>query len=106
MIHSATDEDQSGATIEDLRALIREAEQALRARGGEADEETQDLRQRLRAALAEGDTTMNHLAQALRQRVGEADELIRANPYQTIGIATGVGVLIGFLLSFSRGRVR
>jgi ElaB/YqjD/DUF883 family membrane-anchored ribosome-binding protein len=106
MIHSATDEHQGGATIEDLRALIREAEQALRAHGGEADEETPELRQRLRAALAEGKTTMNHLAQELRQRAGEADGLVRAIPYQAIGIATGVGVLMGFLLSFSRGRVR
>jgi ElaB/YqjD/DUF883 family membrane-anchored ribosome-binding protein len=100
--NSAVDNDQS-STIEDLRALIREAEEALSTAGDDASDDIEELRERLRDVLAEGQSRIRNLTESIRRRAGAADEAIRANPYQSIGIATGVGLLAGLLISRGRG---
>jgi ElaB/YqjD/DUF883 family membrane-anchored ribosome-binding protein len=93
---TTTVNDPENTTIDELRALIREAEEALTSAGGD---EVEELRERLRGAVAEGQNLLHNLTDKVRQQAQRADEAIRANPYQTIGIAAGVGVLVGFLLS-------
>lgn len=90
--------DTANTTAEELRALIREAEAALGSsnNGGDVIEE---LRERLRDAIADGQSMIGNLKDNLVRRAGRADDAIRANPYQTAGIAAGVGLLVGFLLS-------
>jgi|SRR5580658_3829902 ElaB/YqjD/DUF883 family membrane-anchored ribosome-binding protein len=94
--------DSATTTVEELRALIREAEQALGS-GSSAGDEIDELRERLRDAIADGQNLVGKLSDNLRRQARRADEAIRANPYQTAGIAAGVGLLVGFLLS-RRGR--
>jgi ElaB/YqjD/DUF883 family membrane-anchored ribosome-binding protein len=90
--------DPVNSTVDDLRALIREAEEALGS-GDSASEGIDDLRERLREAISDGETLIGNLTDNLKRQAKRADETIRANPYQTIGIATGVGLIAGFLLS-------
>jgi len=94
---ATTVNDPSNTTLEELRALIREAEEALGSAGN--DDQVDELRERLRGAVAEGQNMIHNLTDKVRYQAKRADEAIRANPYQTIGIATGVGVLLGVLLS-------
>lgn len=89
-------------SIEDLKELLREAEGALGSTADGENDEIQALRERLRAALDDGQNRIAHLAASARRKVARADAKIRANPYQTIGIATGIGLLTGFLLCRSR----
>jgi ElaB/YqjD/DUF883 family membrane-anchored ribosome-binding protein len=96
---TTTANDQS--TVDDLRNLIREAEQALGAAGGYATDEVQALRERLRDVLADGQSKLRNLSEAVRRQAGRADEVIRANPYQSIGAAAGLGLIAGFLISRS-----
>ncbi len=100
MPNTATDEsDPVNNTVEELRSLISEAETALaNARDG-ATADIQDLRTRLRGAVAEGKHFVKNVGETLRKQAGRADEAIRENPYQSIGIALGVGLLAGFLLA-------
>ena len=65
----------------ELRAVVREAEALMRAAAVESDEQ-------LRQA---GEIT--------REAVGEIDEQVRKNPWAAVGIAAGVGLLIGLLLA-------
>jgi ElaB protein len=95
---TATVENDPSTTIDDLKALIREAEQALSSAGDNASDE---LRERLREVLADGQSRIRNLTDTLRRRAGAAGDAIRANPYQSIGIATGVGLLAGLLISRS-----
>jgi ElaB/YqjD/DUF883 family membrane-anchored ribosome-binding protein len=88
--------DPVNTTAEELRALIREAEEAL-GNSGDGDG-VEELRERLRGAIADGQNLISNLGDNLRRQAKRADEAIRANPYQTIGIATGLGLLAGFLL--------
>jgi ElaB/YqjD/DUF883 family membrane-anchored ribosome-binding protein len=94
-----TTNGQSQATMEDLKALIREAKEALANVDGPSTVDVQALRDRLRAVLADGQTTLKNLADGARRQAGRADDAIRENPYPTIGIAAGVGVIAGLLLS-------
>jgi ElaB/YqjD/DUF883 family membrane-anchored ribosome-binding protein len=88
-------------TIEELKALIREAEEALSTAGSSDDVE--ELRERLREAIASGQSMIGNLTDSLRTQAKKADGAIRANPYQTIGIAAGVGLIAGYLLSRRSG---
>jgi ElaB/YqjD/DUF883 family membrane-anchored ribosome-binding protein len=86
-------------TIDDLKGLLREAEAALADTGGAANEKFHALRERLRHALDHGRTRARDLAAAARRQAAHADELVHENPYAAAGIATAVGVLIGYFVS-------
>jgi ElaB/YqjD/DUF883 family membrane-anchored ribosome-binding protein len=94
-----TTNGQDRATVEDLKALILEAQEALENVGESATVEVQALRDRLRQVLSEGRHTIKGLADAARRQAGRADDAIRANPYPTIGVAAGLGLIAGILLS-------
>jgi len=88
---------------EDLRIVISDAEELLRVTAGEAGEKfaatrqkVQDSLQRARAELAEVEEVL--LDQG-KQAVRAADEYVRANPWQSVGIAAGIGLLIGMLIT-------
>jgi ElaB/YqjD/DUF883 family membrane-anchored ribosome-binding protein len=83
----------------ELKALLREAEKALANTSNEAGENFEDLRERLRSALANGHFSLESLRQETVRRARQADQLVRENPYYTAGIAAGIGALIGILVS-------
>ncbi len=93
--------NQADTTLDEIKALLREAEQTLSRAGDNASDEVQDLRERLRGVLADGQAKVKDVAAAARRQAARADEAIRANPYQAIGIAAGVGLLAGYLISRS-----
>jgi len=86
-------------TVEELKALIREAESALAQAGSNAGEEVENLRDRLRDAYAEGKEGLGRAAELARKQAAKADELVRANPYASIGIATAAGLVLGLLIA-------
>lgn len=83
----------------DLKVLLHDAERALSNTADAAGEKFTELRERMRAALDAG------RAEASR-RVKQADEMVHDHPYYAVGIAAGVGALIGILVSrrFSNSR--
>ncbi len=91
-------------SVEELKDLLHEAEQALGDIGSYTADEVHALRDRLQSVLADGKITLKNLVAAARRHAGHADEAIRANPYQTAGIAAGVGLLTGYLISRSCSR--
>jgi ElaB/YqjD/DUF883 family membrane-anchored ribosome-binding protein len=95
---TALNED-ANRTVDQLKALIREAEAALAQAGSDAGEGVQNLRDRLRSAYAEGKNTFSHAADIARKQAARADALVHENPYTTVGIATAMGLILGFLLA-------
>jgi ElaB/YqjD/DUF883 family membrane-anchored ribosome-binding protein len=95
-------EEQPGTSVDDLKALLREAEEALGNVNDSQSDEVQALRERLRDVLAEGQSRLKNVSDAVRRQAGRADEMIRSKPYQTLGVAAAIGLLAGFLMS--RGR--
>ncbi len=89
----------SEATISELRELLREAEAILGDTGSAARDKVDELRQRLRAALVDVQSATQRLRQAARRQAEELDEQVRSHPYQAIGIAAGIGALVGVAVS-------
>ncbi len=83
-------------TADDLQALLHEAEEALSTTAGEKYEE---LRGRLRAALDTGKYSLDRLRAEAIRRGKQADQLVRANPYYAIGVAAGLGAIVGILVN-------
>jgi ElaB protein len=86
-------------TPEEIRSLLHDVESALSDTNGEASEKITELRERLRAVLAEGESSFERIRGEAIRRAKEADHLVRENPYYAVGVAAGVGALIGILLS-------
>jgi ElaB/YqjD/DUF883 family membrane-anchored ribosome-binding protein len=88
--------------LADLQAVVADAEALLRATAGHAGEKIQEARARAEESLAAArerlvDTEDDALRQA-RELVSNGEEYVRQNPWAAVGIAAGVGVLVGLLL--------
>ena len=84
--------------LDDLRTLVRDAEQVLSSAGDAAGSEVEDLQARLRDALDASRSRLRDLKDSAREHLDECDEYVRSHPYQSIGVAVAVGALIGVLL--------
>ena len=82
-----------------LKVLLHDAERALSNGAGAAGEKFEALRERMRSALEAG-------RDEAKRRAQQADEMVHEHPYYAVGIAAGVGALIGILVSrrFSNSR--
>lgn len=84
--------------IEDLRALVRDAEQVLANAGDAAGDQVEDLQARMRDALDASRNRLRELKDSAREHLDECDEYVRSHPYQSIGVAVAIGALVGVLL--------
>jgi len=92
--------------MQDLRVVVADAEELLRATAGQAGEKASVVRERiqenvnavkLRLASAEEDAV-----EQAKQAAKVTDEYVHDNPWTAIGVAASVGVIIGMLIG--RGR--
>jgi ElaB/YqjD/DUF883 family membrane-anchored ribosome-binding protein len=82
----------------DLKAVVRDAEELMKATAGQAGEKLTELRGRLATALESAKGTCRHLEEKTAAAAKATDRCIREHPYETIGVAFGVGLLIGVLV--------
>lgn len=87
----------------DLRSLIHDSEDLLKATAGDVGEKAKEARSRLTAALDRARATCEQLqgqtlatAQAAAKK---ADTAIRSHPYESMGMAFGIGLLVGVLIT-------
>lgn len=84
---------------EDLRALVRDAEELLKATAGDMSDKAKEARSRIGEALEKARTTCHRLEEKTVETAKATDRVIRDHPYESIGIAFAVGVLIGVLVT-------
>jgi ElaB/YqjD/DUF883 family membrane-anchored ribosome-binding protein len=82
----------------DLKLLMRDAEELLKATAGEAGEKLKEVRNRLTRAVESAKATCQDLQETTVKGAKAVDETVREHPYESIGIAFGVGLLIGVLV--------
>jgi ElaB/YqjD/DUF883 family membrane-anchored ribosome-binding protein len=82
----------------DLKTLTRDAEALMQATAGQTGEKVSELRQRLSAALESAKATCHRLEERAIAGAKAADRAIREHPYESIGVAFGLGLLIGVLI--------
>ncbi len=85
--------------INDLHTLVAEAEKMV---GDSLSEHSADAMSALRSRYDAAQERLGEMYEGAKQRVVAGakctDEAIRANPYQSLAIAAGVGLLVGVLL--------
>jgi ElaB/YqjD/DUF883 family membrane-anchored ribosome-binding protein len=91
-------EASMGKLLEDLRTLQHDAEALLHATAGQTGEKLQEVRERLAATVESAKASYQRLEEKAVAGAKVADKTIRDHPYESIGIAFGVGLLIGVLV--------
>ena len=97
-----TTELNSDRLVTDLKCVIRDAEELMAATANVAGEKAHELRERLGRTLDAAKAACRRLQERAVGGVKATDKVIRANPYQSIGVAFGIGILMGVLVT--RGR--
>jgi len=85
--------------LQDLRQVVRDGEELLRAGADDMSERGAEAREKLAAALEVARETQRRLQEKAIAGARATDQLIRENPYQAIGIAFGVGLVFGVMIS-------
>lgn len=80
----------------DVRVLVADVEELLKATAAQSGEKIAATRARVEAGLRHARDSVT--AQA-RHSAQEADRYVHQHPWQSTGIAAGVGLLIGLLLA-------
>lgn len=89
--------------LADLRALAHDSEELLKATAGDVSEKAKEARTRLTAALDRTRSTITELQHqavaGVKAAAKKTDTVIREHPYQSLGVALGVGLLIGLVVA-------
>ncbi|HEY4417524.1 MAG TPA: DUF883 family protein [Verrucomicrobiae bacterium] len=79
--------------------LMEDAQALLTATAHVAEEKVVEARKRLTSAIEKGKEAFHNMQERAVAGAKATDQVIRDHPYQSIGVALGVGTLIGYLLS-------
>lgn len=85
--------------VADFKALMRDAEELMKATADDLGEKAKDARARLKVALSEAKDSCAGLEERAAAGAKATDKVIREHPYQSLGVAFGVGLLIGVLVN-------
>jgi ElaB/YqjD/DUF883 family membrane-anchored ribosome-binding protein len=92
----------------DFRALLGDVEELLKTTSSQAGETIADLRERLGKKLEEGKKALSGQEKALREKAEEGRASVEAylheKPWITVGIAAGIGLVLGSLLRRRNGK--
>ena len=93
-----TPQEANQRLTDDLKLVMRDAEELLKVTAGEAGEKVNEVRSRLTKALASAKATCTRLEDRTVEAVKSTDHVIREHPYESIGVAFGAGLLLGALV--------
>jgi ElaB/YqjD/DUF883 family membrane-anchored ribosome-binding protein len=82
----------SSSWMKDLQAIMADAEELLRATADQAAPRVQEAR-------ARAEETLRAARERLQGTGRELDAQVRENPWVAVGVAAGIGLLIGVLLA-------
>jgi ElaB/YqjD/DUF883 family membrane-anchored ribosome-binding protein len=88
--------------VADLKTVVADAEELLAATAQSTGEKMAELRERLEENLRNVRYRLADAEAALRERTREVaratDHYVHEHPWKAIGVAAGVGLLIGLLI--------
>jgi ElaB/YqjD/DUF883 family membrane-anchored ribosome-binding protein len=93
---------QKDKLMGDLRVVIADAEELLRMTADQAGEGVDDIRSRVQMKMNQAKVDLIQLqnaAVAKAKAAGHAtDEFVHENPWKSIGVAAGIGLVVGLLI--------
>lgn len=89
--------------VQDMRVVIADAEDLLRATANQAGEKIAVARERIQDSLHQAKVKLAEAEAMVTERARQAarytDEYVHENPWRAIGVAAGIGLLLGLLIS-------
>jgi ElaB/YqjD/DUF883 family membrane-anchored ribosome-binding protein len=99
---SASTEVSKDKLVADLKVVVADAEELLRATASQAGEKVSAARARIEASLASAKIKLSEAERAALEKAKEAakatDEYVHEHPWRAVGIAAGAGLLLGLLI--------
>lgn len=87
--------------VDDLIAVVRDAEELLKATAGLAGEKVDAARERAEASIRSAreriSTAHEEVIAQTREAAHQADAYVRRNPWRAVGIAALAGLMIGLV---------
>ena len=88
--------------VSDMKVVVSDAEEILRATAGVAGEKVGELRERIIDRLRDAKVRIADAEEMLVDRTKAAaratDDYVNDNPCRAVGIAAGVGLLLGIII--------
>ncbi len=88
--------------VSDMKVVVADAEEILRATAGVAGEKMGDLRERIGERLRDAKLRLADAEAALVDRTKAAaratDDFVHDNPWRSVGIAAALGLLLGVII--------
>lgn len=88
--------------VQDFKIVVADAEELLKATASQAGEKVSAARERIQDSvhrakikLAEAEDALMHTT---KQAARATDEYVHENPWRAVGVAAGVGLIIGLLI--------
>ena len=89
--------------MDDLRTVVADAEELLKATASQTGERIAAVRAKAEESLKSARAGLAEAQAAVVAKTKEAamatDEYVRANPWQSVGVAAAVGVVLGMLIA-------
>lgn len=100
---ATTTDAAKGKLVADLRVLIADTEELLRATAGQVGEKAVAARERIQASLAATKDKLAEAERALMEKTKQAaratDAYVHEHPWSAVGIAAAAGIVLGMLIS-------
>lgn len=96
--------------LADLKTLARDAEDLLKATAHDASEKAREARSRVTTALVRAKATIIEMQEqafvTAKAAARKTDTVIREHPYESMGVAFALGLLVGGLATRSNRQER
>jgi ElaB/YqjD/DUF883 family membrane-anchored ribosome-binding protein len=87
----------------DLKLVIADAEELLKLTAGQVGDKAAEMRMRMQARMEQAKADLTEVQEMAVVRVKDAgkaaDAYVQENPWRAVGIAAGVGLVVGMLIS-------
>lgn len=88
--------------VADLRAVVADTEDILRATAGAAGDKVADMRQKIEASLRDAKARLADVEAVVVDKAKAAatvtDDFVREQPWKAVGVAAALGLAVGVLI--------
>ena len=89
---------ETQAISEDLNAITKDAKDLIDATAEVAGDKVANARKRLEAALERSKVAYGRVREKAIEGAKATDRVVHEHPYQAVGVAFGIGILVGLLV--------
>lgn len=97
-----TPDEAKDKLVTDLKVVVADAEELLKATAGQAGEKVAAAREKISGSLHEAKQQLCKVEDMVVDKTSQAAKItchyVQEHPWQAVGIAAGVGLIIGLLI--------